>query len=91
MGEKTKPAFEYKAGRIRGACWLNPGKAGPWYSVRVDRTYTDEHGVERSAQTFGRDDLLVVAEVLRVCWMWIVEGTAEPTPTPRVEEFDDLW
>ena len=63
MGD-VKPAAEVRMGRIKATVWANErddGK-GTWYSVQLGRLYRD--GEEwRTAQTFGRDDLLTVAKV----------------------------
>lgn len=72
-GERTKPAHEVRIGRIKGVVWKNEGKEGPWYSVAVSRSYKDGQDQWKQAHTFGRDDLLVVAEVCRLCWLFIAQ------------------
>lgn len=70
--DKPRPAHEVVLGAISGRVWANPGRDGPWYSVTVVRCYTDANGVPRTATSFGRDDLLVAAEVFRLLWLWVV-------------------
>ena len=71
------PAYTVHRGAIRGTCWLNSGKDGAWYSVTIARSYKDEKGEWHSANSFGVRDLLVVAEVARLCWDWIVTQTSK--------------
>lgn len=74
--ERQKPAFEFRLGRIRATVWENHHeKTGRWFSVQVTRTYKDADGKWQNATTFGRDDLFVVAEVVRQARLWI--GQAE--------------
>lgn len=77
MGNKksnkpSPPAHTVHRGAIRGTCWLNHGKDGDWYSVTIVRSYKDEKGERHSSNSFGARDLLVVAEVARLCWDWVV-------------------
>lgn len=70
------PAHEIRLGRIRVQAWMNEGATtGPWYSVTVERLYQAVEGaktIDRSAHSFGRDDLPVVAECVRQMWVWVM-------------------
>jgi hypothetical protein len=69
---KTPPVHEVRAGRIRAAIWANPSDKGPWHTVTLSRLYKD--GEEwKDAQSFGRDDLLLLAKVLDKAHSWIIE------------------
>lgn len=82
--ERPKPAFEFRLGRVRATVWENHHeKTGRWFSVAVTRTYKDGDGKWQNATTFGRDDLFVVAEVVRQARLWI--GQAE-RQQPRAED-----
>ncbi len=73
-GERAKPAHQVRiGGRIQGTVWRNEGKDGPWFSVSITRSYKDGQNNWKQAATFGRDDLLVVAEVARLCWLFIAQ------------------
>jgi hypothetical protein len=83
---KQKPAHEIRLGRIRCTLWANfHDEKGTWYSMTFARSYKD--GDEwRNATSFGRDDLLTVAEAARMAWHWIYRNSkkasqngAEPT------------
>ena len=76
-GGRSKPAHEVRAGRIKATCWLNEDKDGrPWYSVTVTRSYKDGEGNWKQATSFGRDDLLVVAECARLAWLFCSQQSA---------------
>lgn len=70
---RTPPVHECRVGRIRGVVWRNEGKEGVWFSVNLTRSYRDNSDPPQWKQStsLGRDDLLVAAEVLRLCWLWI--------------------
>jgi hypothetical protein len=73
QGGRTPPVHECRVGRIRGIVWRNDGQEGPWFSVNITRSYKDGAGNWKTATSYGRDDLLVVAEVSRLCWLWIAQ------------------
>jgi hypothetical protein len=68
---KQRPVYEARYGRIKVVAWANDSDKGIWYSVQVTRSYKDGKGEWHQASTFGRDDLLVVAEAVRGAWHWI--------------------
>jgi hypothetical protein len=75
-GGRSKPAHEVRAGRIKGTIWLNHDKDGrPWFSLTITRSYKDNSNPPqwKQASSYGRDDLLVVAEVARMCWLFIAQ------------------
>lgn len=72
-GGRNAPAHQVRVGRIQGTVWKNDGKDGAWYSVSITRSYQDGQKQWKQAATFGRDDLLVVAEVSRLCWLFIAQ------------------
>jgi hypothetical protein len=67
-----QPVHEIRLGRIKAAIWANPTDDGVRYATTVARLYKDdERGEWRSTHSFGRDDLLVVAEVVRQAAAWV--------------------
>ena len=66
----TKPVHTVRLGRVQAHVFENVGTDGPWFSTVVHRLYK-EGAATKSAQSFGRDDLLVAAEVLRQCYLWV--------------------
>jgi hypothetical protein len=70
---KARPEGEVRIGYIRAAIWRNEGKSGAWFNVTIDRTYRDENDEPRSSNTFGRDDLLVLAKVVDLAHTRVIE------------------
>jgi hypothetical protein len=84
--ERRPPAHECRIGRIRATVWENQHpEQGRWFSVTITRSYKQGEQY-KTANSFGRDDLLVVAEVSRLAFLWIAQqngtnlggGTTEP-------------
>lgn len=75
QSSRIPPVHEVRIGRIKGTIWQNQGSEGPWYSVSVTRSYKDGD-TWKQAHAYGRDDLLVVAEVARACFLWIASNAA---------------
>ena len=84
-----KPASEIRLGRIKASVWANArddGK-GTWYSVQLGRLYRE--GEEwRTSQTFGRDDLLLVAKVANLAHSRVCELEARPAERKEAEADD---
>jgi hypothetical protein len=70
----NRPVHEVRVGRIRAAIWANPTEAGVRHNVTVARLYKDDKSGEwRDSQSFGREDLPLVAKVCDLAMMWIYE------------------
>jgi hypothetical protein len=73
---KTPPVHEVRAGRIRAAIWASPSEKGVWHTVTLSRLYKD--GDEwKDSQSFGRDDLLLLAKVIDKAHSWIIDQMAQ--------------
>ena len=63
----TKPVEEVRIGAVKAAVWRNVVDMGnnsrPMYSVTFQRLYRDGENAWKSTESFGRDDLLVLAKV----------------------------
>ena len=57
-----KPVSETRIGNIKAAIWRNPTDSGTWHNVTFERIYKDGDNW-KSTQSFGRDDLLLLAKV----------------------------
>lgn len=55
--------------------WANNGEGGIRYSVTVCRLYKDGQQKWQTSDSFGRDDLLVLAKVLDFAHSWIFENS----------------
>ena len=72
---KKRPVHEFRIGPVKAAIWRNDGANGPWHGVSFERIYRD--GDEwKSTQSFGRDDLLVLANVADQAHTWVIEQDA---------------
>src|SRR5260221_12895461 len=67
---KQKPIHEVRLGLIKAAIWKNDTDSGVRYNGTFSRLYKD--GDEwLSTESFGRDDLLVLAKVADLAHTWI--------------------
>jgi hypothetical protein len=75
MGDR--PVKEIRLGRIVAAIWRNEGEKGTFHNVSVSRLYRTEAGEWKRAESFGRDDLPLVAKVADQAHTWIFEVAQE--------------
>lgn len=69
---KDKPIHEVRLGAIKAAIWKNDTANGVRYNVTLSRIYKDrEDNQWKSTDSFGRDDLLVLAKVADLAHTWI--------------------
>lgn len=90
-GGRKPPVFECRIGRIRGIIWSNQNPTeGTWYSVNITRSYRDNSNPPqwKQSNSYGRDDLLVVAEVCRICFLEIarLSGSTPYGMTPEAKD-----
>ena len=73
---KDKPVHEVRLGAIKAAIWKNDTDNGVRYNTTFCRLYRD--GEEwKDTDSFGRDDLLVLAKVADQAHTWIHEQGRE--------------
>jgi hypothetical protein len=70
--EKNKPAHEERIGSINAALWPSQTEHGTRYGVTFSRLYKDGEQW-KSTDSFGRDDLLLLAKVADRAHTWITE------------------
>jgi hypothetical protein len=70
------PVKTFRLGRIKAAVWENEGEQ-KFYSVTFARTYMDEASKYRDTDSFGRDDLPLVAKLADQAHTFIFERLAE--------------
>ena len=74
-----KPVAEVRIGRVKAAIWRNDTEGGTRHNVTFSRLYKD--GEEwKSTQSFGRNDLLVLAKVADQAHSRIFELQQEEEP-----------
>ena len=67
-----KPVHEVRLGRIRAAVWENETSNGTRHNVTIARLYKDGD-TWKDSQSYGRDDLLLVAKVADMAHTWIYQ------------------
>jgi hypothetical protein len=73
---KDKPVQEVRIGSVKCAIWKNDTGNGVRYNTTFSRLYKD--GDEwKSSDSFGRDDLLVLAKVADKAHTWIFDQGQE--------------
>ena len=74
-----KPVSEVRIGRVKAAIWTNGTEGRTRYNVTFSRLYKD--GEEwKSTQSFGRNDLLLLAKVADQAHSRIFELQQEEEP-----------
>jgi hypothetical protein len=75
---KDKPAHEVRIGAVKAAIWRNDTSNGVRYNTTFSRLYKDKEDDQwKSTDSFGRDDLLVLAKVADATHTWIFAQTQE--------------
>ena len=70
------PVFTCRHRALKAAVWRNESDNGPFYNVTTTRSYKDGETWKEST-SFGYDDVLIVAELLRTCYGFISRETAK--------------
>lgn len=69
-----KNAHEIRYGRIKAVIWANETSAGIRHNVQLQRIYRTEGSEDwQTSDSFGRDDLLLVAKVAGEAHTWIYQ------------------
>ena len=63
MMANQKPVDEIRIGRVKATIWRNGTEDRPRHNVTFSRLYKDDAGEWKSTQSFGCNDLLVLAKV----------------------------
>src|SRR4051812_15036941 len=71
--DRNRPIHSVRLRNIRAAIWANEGEQGPRYNTTFSRLFKDGEGYWRSSDSFGRDDLLLLAKVADLAHTWISE------------------
>lgn len=67
---KEKPQHEIRLGSVKAAIWRNESETGARFNVKLSRIFKDGD-TWKSTDSFGRDDLLLVAKVTDQAHSWI--------------------
>ena len=71
------PVKTLRLGRIKAAVWENESDNKKFYNVTFARTYRDESQNFHDTESFGRDDLPLVAKLADQAHTFIFERLAE--------------
>lgn len=74
----TKPVHEIRLGRIKTAIWENDTQNGVRHNVTCQRIYKDDSGEWQTSDSFGRDDLPLLAKVVDQAHTWIFQHASAP-------------
>jgi hypothetical protein len=87
--QKAKPIHEVRLGSIKAAVWKNETEAGIRYNVTLSRIYKDGDQNWQSTDSFGRDDLLLVAKVADQAHSWIFQQSQSEDNGGKAKENSD--
>ena len=71
------PVKTFRLGRVKAAVWENEIDLKKYFNVTFSRTYRDEAGNYHDTDSFGRDDLPLVAKLADQAHTFIFERLAE--------------
>jgi hypothetical protein len=70
---KAKPVHEIRLGRVKAAIWANETDNGTRHNVTITRLYKDDDNQWQTSNSFGRDELALVAKVADMAHTWIFQ------------------
>ena len=91
------PVKEIRMGALKALVWENDTKNGIRHNVTVARIWKTEDGEWKESQSFGRDDLPALKQVIDDAWKWIYASNQAPIRTcPRISPtsrsvVDERW
>jgi len=75
---KERPTYEVRIGNLKAAIWRNETTGGVRYNATFSRIYKDKEDDQwKATDSFGRDDLLVLAKVADAAHTWIFQQSQE--------------
>ena len=72
---KQQPVHDIRIGAVKATIWENETSAGVRHNVTLGRLYKDAEEWKQT-ESFGRDDLLLVAKVVDQAHSWIFENVS---------------
>jgi hypothetical protein len=82
-GARAKaPVKTLRLGRIKAAVWENENERQTFYNVTFVRAYLDEKKNWHDSESFGRDDLLLLAKLADQAHTFICEQTSAAKAEP---------
>lgn len=75
-GGGSAPVKTLRLGRMKAAVWENSADDRTYHNVKFARTYLDEHKKFQDSDSFGREDLLLLAKLADQVHTFICERQA---------------
>jgi hypothetical protein len=82
----NRPVHEVRFGHVKAAIWANEVDGFTRHNVTLQRLYKDGDDWKTS-QSFGRDDLALVAKVADQAHTWIYQHSQESNGQERSNSF----
>lgn len=74
----NSPAIVLRSGALSVSIWKREHEGKAFYNVQPSRAYTEDDGQTwQYSDSFGRDDALILAELLHLAWQWIRRAEME--------------
>ncbi len=64
----TKPIDTIRDGSLKVTIWKNSGEKGDYYTARLTRTWSDEHGEYHDSDTFSGSELMRIARLANIAY-----------------------
>jgi hypothetical protein len=78
---KNQPAHHIRLGSVRASIWENSNGEVTRHNVTFQKIYKEKESDQwKSTESFGRDELLLLAKVADRAHSWICEQRAPSTP-----------
>lgn len=79
----SAPVQTFRLGRIKAAVWENEADNNRFYNVTFARTYLGNDKKFHDTDSFGRDDLPLVAKLADQAHSYIFGRLSQPKPEPH--------
>ena len=83
-----QPAHKIRISNLSVTIWRNTNsdKGTTWYSVNPSRSYKQGDETWKEADSYGQDDLLTMAELLRQAFVWISRQAAADSKARKARQ-----
>lgn len=84
----SSPAHKIRVGNLQVVIWRNTNreKGTTWYSFEPVRSYKDGDETWKETKSFGEDEVLIVAELMRQAWAWAARQRQADYEARKVRE-----
>jgi hypothetical protein len=75
--DKQRPVHEIRLGRVRATFWRNEHEGRGYLNATFSRLYKDQDSRWRDSESYGPDDVLLLAKVADLAHTWMCEQNGE--------------